>query len=194
MRKLALITCLWLAACSGSELVGVHVALQPDGSAVVTTRALVDGPTPSPAEAAAKGVAWGVRAALVYSQGSAKDLGQLQFGDQSLRFLPRLDGEPRTLRVIAQRGPNAGWVKALTPAAGSRQGLAKVYDPSGKTSDVADVLRLEVAGLSDVVSSNVLPAARGVAADREGPRAFLVIPASTATAAGPDLVWDITWK
>jgi hypothetical protein len=194
MRTLALFSCLALAACSGSELVGVHVQLQADGTAVVTTRALVEGPAPSPAEAAAKGVAWAARGALVYSQGTVKDLGQLQFGDESLKFLPRLDGEPKSLRVILQRGPTASWVKALTPALATRQGLAGVYDPSGKAKDFADILRLEVAGPTDVVSSNVLPAARGVAADREGSRAFLLVPANTAMAAGPELIWDITWK
>jgi hypothetical protein len=194
MRPLLALSFLSLAACSGGELVGVHIALQKDGTAVVTTRALVDGPAPSPAEGATKGAAFGSRGALVYSQGTVKDLGQLQFGDESLKLLPRLDGEPKSLRVILQRGPTAGWVKALTPAAPTRQNLAAVYDPSGKTREIADVLRLDVAGLTDVVSSNVLPAARGVAADHESNQAFLVVPANTATTAGPDLVWDITWK
>src|SRR5436190_23462968 len=33
---------LLFAACSGNEIVGIHIALQKDGPALVTTRALVD--------------------------------------------------------------------------------------------------------------------------------------------------------
>jgi hypothetical protein len=183
-----------LGACSGNELVGVHVTLQPDGSAIVTTRALVDLPAAAPAAGPGTGVAWQRGGSLVYQQGSATDLAQVRFGDDSLRFQPRLDGEPKTLRVVVQRGADAGWVKALTPAQATRRALAKVYDPTGKTKEIADQLRLEVQGLSEVVGSSALPAARGVTADREGNRAFLVIPASTALESGPELVWDITWK
>lgn len=183
-----------LCACSGNELVGVYVALQPDGSAIVTTRALVDRPVAAPADGPGTGVAWQRGGSLVYSQGTTTELLQVRFGDDSLRFQPRLDGEPKALRVIVQRGPDAGWVKALTPEPGIRRALAKVYDPSGKTKAIADQLRLEVQGLTDVVSSSALPAARGVTADRDGNRAFLVIPASTALESGPELVWDITWK
>ncbi|MCU0863549.1 MAG: hypothetical protein MUC36_07160 [Planctomycetes bacterium] len=183
-----------LCACSGSELVGIHLALQPDGSTIVTTRTLVDRAAAAPAEALGTGVTWQRGGALVYSQGTTTELAQLRFGDDSLRFQPRLDGEPKTLRVIVQRGANAGWVKALTPAANIRRDLAKVYDPSGKTREIADQLRLEVQGLTEVVSSSALPAARGVTADRDGKRAFLVIPAATALENGPELVWDISWK
>jgi hypothetical protein len=183
-----------LCACSGNELVGVHVALQPDGSAIVTTRALVDQPMAAATAGPATGVTWQRGGSLVYSQGSTTELAQVRFGDDSLSFQPRFDGEPKTLRVIVRRGAEAGWVKALTPATATRRALAKVYDPSGKTKEIADQLRLEVQGLTEVVGSSALPAARGVTADRDGNRAFLVIPASTALDSGPELVWDITWK
>lgn len=183
-----------LTACAGNELVGIHVAMQGDGTAIVTTRALAANPAPPAAEVLAKGITWQTRGALVYSQGTATDLGQLRIGDDSLRFQPRLDGEPKTMRVVLQRGPDAGWVKALTPDQATRRNLAKVYDPSHKTKEIADQLRLEIQGLGPVVSSNVLPAARGVTADREGDRAYLVIPANTALEKGPELVWDISWK
>jgi hypothetical protein len=80
------------------------------------------------------------------------------------------------------------------PAEAARRALATVYDPAGKTKEVADVLRLEITGLSEAISSNVLPSARGVEAGREGKRAYLLIPAETAMQAGEELIWDISWK
>lgn len=183
-----------LASCSPSELVGIHVAVAKDGSATITTRALMDAPSPSPVEVLAKGASWTARAALVHSRGSAKNLAELDLGDGSIKFTPRLDGEPATLRVTIQRGPNAGWVKALVPARDARRAMANVYDPSGKTREIGDVIRLEIAGPSEANGSSVLPVARGVTADRDGSRAILLIPAQTAAEAGDPLVWDISWK
>ncbi len=183
-----------LASCSPSELVGIHVALAKDGSATVTTRALVEAPAPSPVEVLAKGANWTARAALVHSRGQTKNLAELDLADGSIKFQPRLDGEPASLRVTIQRGPNAGWVKALVPSRDARRAIANVYDPSGKTREIGDVIRLEVAGPTEANGSSVLPVARGVSADRDGTRAILLIPAQTAAEAGDPLVWDITWK
>lgn len=183
-----------LTSCSSSELVGIHVALAKDGSATVTTRSLVEAPQASPVEVLAKGVNWSARAALVHSRGQTRSLAELDLGDGSIKFQPRLDAEPASLRVTIQRGPNAGWVKALVPARDARRAIATVYDPSGKTREIADVIRLEIAGLTEANGSSVLPVARGVSADRDGTRAILLIPAQTAVDAGDALVWDITWK
>ena len=193
-RLLPLATALLLAACSGNELVGLHVALKPGGAAEITTRALVDTPKPGPAEVTAKGVQWEKNAALVHSHGKVANLAALRFGDESLRFLPRLEGEAPSLRVHIQRGPNAGWVQCLALAKSAREPLARIYDPTGKTKDFADTLRLEVEHSTDVVGSSVLPTARGVEAGRDGKRAWLLIPVATALDGGPELVWDISWK
>lgn len=186
--------CLLFAGCAGNEIVGIHIALQKDGPALVTTRALVDAPQPSPIEVVATGVTWGKRAALVHSRGEVMKLEDLRFGDDGLKFFPRLDGEPRTLRVRVQRGTTAGWVRALTPAQGKRRELAAIYDPRGKTPEVGDVVRLEIAGLTDANSSSVLPSARGVEAGRDGRSAWLVLPVETILEGGEELVWDISWK
>lgn len=185
---------LLLAACSGNELVGLHVALKPGGAAEITTRALVDTPKPGPSEVIAKGVQWQRSAALVHSQGKVENLAALRFGDESLRFAPRLEGEAPSLRVHVQRGPNAGWVQCLALTKAQREPLTRVYDPTGKTKDFADTLRLEVEGSSEVVGSSVLPTARGVEAGRDGKRAWLLIPVATALDGGPELVWDISWR
>lgn len=181
-----------LAACSGNEVIGVHVRLHPDGGADVTARALVAAPAPSPAETAAKGVAWNQRAALVYSQGVAAKLADLRIGDDSLQFLPRMDANKVTVRIA--RSAAAGWIAALAPDKRSREQLAGVYDPSRKTTEVADTVRLEFELPGAAVGSSVLPSARGVEAGRDGKRAWLSIPVETAREAGETLTWDVTWN
>ncbi len=194
MSKPASLLCLLplLAGCSGSEIVGLHIAVQPDGSAAITARALVESPTPSPAEVVGKGVVWGKRAALVYSQGAVTKLADLRFGDDSLQISERIDANKVTVRL--QRSPTAGWVAALVPDKGKRRELALVYDPLGKTKELGDTLRIELVLPGTVNSSSVLPTARGVAADREANRAFLTIPVETARENGEALSWDITWN
>jgi hypothetical protein len=186
---------LWLlplvTACSGGEIVGLHLHLQPDGGASVTAKALVAAAAPSPAEGAGKGVVWGKRAALVHSQGNVAKLADLRFGDDSLQFTPRLDANKLTVRL--QRSPTAGWVAALVPDKSTRRELALVYDPLGKTKEIGDVLRIELVLPGAVNGSSVLPTARGVEAGRESNRAWLSIPVETARENGDALAWDITW-
>ncbi len=180
-----------LAACSGNEIVGLHLHLQPDGGASLTTKALVATAAPSPAEGVARGVAWGKRAALVHSQGTVGTLADLRFGDDTLQFLPRLDANKLTVRL--QRSATAGWVAALVPDKNTRRELALVHDPLGKTKEIGDVLRIELVLPGAVNGSSVLPTARGVEAGRESNRAWLSIPVETARDGGEALAWDITW-
>lgn len=194
LRRVLAPVCLALASCSGNELIGFHLDLTQKGGPRLTTRALVDSPKPGPVEVAAHGVKWERTAALVHSQGTVTNLVNLDFGDQSVRIVPRLEGEGPSLRIHLQRGPAAGWVQCLALPLERRTPLTKVYDPTGKTLDFADVLRLEIENQTDVVGSSVLPSARGVEAGRDGKRAWLVIPVATAMAAGPDLVWDVSWR
>jgi len=181
-----------LAACSGNEIVGLHIRLHPDGAADVTARALVASPSPSPAEAVVKGVDWHQRAALMHSQGAAAKLADLRFGDDALQFVPRMDANKLTVRIA--RSATAGWVAALVPDKRTRGELAGVYDPRRKTTEVGDTLRLEFDLPGAAVSSSVLPSARGVEADRDGKRAWLSIPVETAREAGETLTWDVTWN
>lgn len=182
------------AACSGSELVGVHVALQKDGSGLVTIRALVESTGQSPAEVRSQGVAWTTRASLVCSQGTFQQIQDLKLGDGGLRFVSQLGDDRPALRIYVQRGPAAAWVRSLVPEQQVRRVMAKVYDPTGRTTEIGDTLRLEVALPTDVVTSGVLPGGRGIEAGREGKRAFLLIPVRTALEAGDELVWDVSWR
>lgn len=194
LTPLLILSCLLLPACSGNELVGVHVTLAKDGTGTFTTRALAT-PEPGRAEADTRGVTWSARASVVASQGTFQRLADVKVGgDNGLRFAATLGGEQPSVRVYVPRGPTAAWIKALVPARAARRTMAKVYDPTGRTREVGDVIRLEIELPSEVVASSVHPAGRGVEADRERRRAFLLLPAASVTEAGEELVWDVTWR
>src|SRR5690606_38158638 len=88
-----------LCACSGGELVGVHLKLAADGSGTITTRTLTSEAKATDAETRAKGVNWTIRAALVHSQGSFAKIDAVTLGDDEVSFLPQLDGDRPGLRV-----------------------------------------------------------------------------------------------
>lgn len=195
-RAATLLCAALLAACSGGELVGVHIDLQKDGSGKVTTRALVAGRAEA-AEMRATGVTWNGTATLVSRQGTFAKIHELGLGgatNQGMRFsTPGADDRP-SLRVFLQRGPDAGWVTELVPDETERKAMAQIYDPTGKTREIGDTLRLEVSLPGDVVTSGVLPAGRGIEASREGRRAVLLIPVRTALTGDGEMVWDISWR
>ncbi|MFT4511730.1 MAG: hypothetical protein ACI91B_000411 [Planctomycetota bacterium] len=182
-----------LCACSGGELVGVHLTLDADGSGTMTTRALMPIAKATDAENRAKGVNWTIRAGLVSSQGTFSEVGTVTLGDGEVTFSPQLDGDRPGLRVNIQRGPGAKWIETLVPDQKTRKEMAKAYDPSGRTKEIADVLRFEVVAPGNVITSGVLPTGRGVQADRDGLKATLLLPARTALEAGDAFVWDISW-
>jgi hypothetical protein len=203
MNQVAFALCVlpFLAACSGSELVGLHLTVLADGSATITAKALVESPTPSPAEVMSKGVAWNRRAALVYSQGNVASLKDLGFGDDSLQIKEKLDAQKLT--ILIKPGPTAGWVNCLVPAKQKQQEMTAVYDPnekprnganaSEKAKALGDTLRIELVLPSDVSASSVLRTARGVEAGKERTRAYLIIPADTAREKGDTIEWTVTW-
>lgn len=195
MRILGLCTLLFalcLTSCAGNEIVGLHLVVQPDGSATVLARALVESPTPSPAEVTGKGVSWAKRAALVHSHGTLAKVGDLNFGDDALQIVQRLD--PTRLTVRIQRHENAGWVKALAPDKQKRRDMARVYDPLGKVTEPGDTLRIEFVLPTKVNASDAQPSARGLSFGKEGNRAFLSIPVETALDKGETITWDVTWN
>ena len=194
MRSLlTLFPILLLAACSGGELVGIHLQLAGDGSGTVTTRALMSPNEVGQAETRATGAKWVTRAALVASQGTFDKIEDLKFGDASLTFIPQLDGERPGLRVHLKRGPGTAWIEALVPDQATRRKLAQAYDPTGRTNDIADVLRIEIVAPDEVITSGALPTGRGVVAEKENKRAYLLLPVRTAIEAGEDFVWEISW-
>ncbi len=197
---LALLT-LMLAACSGEQLVGIHITLNEDGSGTVTTRALVEPAVPSPIEKATEGADWTpaaqdevVRAAVVATRGRFERLDALRFGDGGLHFATNLGGEQHSLRVYLHRARDAAWVKAFAPDAKTRKDMARIYDPSGSAREIGGIIRVEIELPGEVVASSVHPTARGVEADRERKRAFLLLPVRTMLTNGEEMVWDVTWR
>lgn len=191
-RLLLFASALLLAACSGGELVGVHVMLNKDGTGTITTRSLMQSTTPAPIEGKVQGVEWSARATLIAAQGTFTRLGDVQL--KGLRFAAHLGDDQPSLRVYVQRGPDIEWLNAIVPDEKARRAMAKVYDPTGKTREVGDTIRLEIEVPGEVIASAVQPGGRGVEADRERRRAFLLLPARTMVEAGEELVWDVTWR
>ncbi|MFM1872338.1 MAG: hypothetical protein RL398_1760, partial [Planctomycetota bacterium] len=117
-----------------------------------------------------------------------------RIGGDGIRFsTPGAEDRP-SLRVYLQRGPKAVWVKELVPDETARKNMAQIYDPNGKTREVGDTIRLEVSLPSDVVTSGVLPAGRGIEATREGRRAVLLVPVRTVMEGDGEMVWDMSWR
>lgn len=196
MRKRSILSVLLvslLAACSGDELVGVHVKLDANGSGTITTRALMPVTQATAAETNAKGVAWKIRAGLISSQGTFDQIGGVTLGDGDVTFSPQLDNDRPGLRVTLKRGPECNWVKQLVPGLEQRKQFAGAYDPTGRTREIGDVLRLEVQAPNQVITSGVLPTGRGVSVDRDGKKAILLLPVRTAMEKGDVFVWDISW-
>lgn len=192
-RLLSLFGLLALGACSGGELVGIHVQLQKDGSGTVTMRALMEPTTTGAAESDAQGVTWQSRAGVVCAQGSFQQIDQLKLGDGGVRFVAELGDVRPSMRVFLARGPDTAWVEALVPDRDERRAMAKVYDPTGRTAEVGDVLRIEVAVPGQVFASGVRPTGRGVEASHEGKRAYLLVPVRTALEAGEEFEWSFSW-
>jgi len=187
------ITLLLLAACSDTELVGIHIAISKDGSGTLTARALQAVSAPGPAEARTHGVQWQLRANLSSSQGTFHSVADLSLGDREVRFMTTNDEMPH-LRVILKRDKDLAWVQALVPDQKTRVALARVHDPNSKSREIADAIRLEVLFPDTVVASGVEPPGRGVEATHERNRAYLILPVASLLQPGEDLVWDVSWK
>jgi hypothetical protein len=179
-------------ACSDTELVGLHLRLQADGTGVLTTRTLVQPTEPGPAETRTQGVVWQDRATLSFSQGTFQNVKNLKFGEIYCGGDPLSSDRPG-LRIFVPRGPDMAWVQALAPNAETRRKLAKVYDPTGKTAELAGTVRIELQLPANVIATGVLPTGRGIEADHERNRAWLSIPVQTALEKGDELVWEISW-
>ena len=180
-------------ACSGEELVGVHVKLDASGSGTITTRALMPLADATAAETGTQGVDWTVRMGLVASQGQFDQIGDVSLGKGEVTFLPQLGGDRPGLRVTFQRGPECQWVAHLTPGKDKRRALAKAYDPKGRTREIGDVLRIELVAPGQVITSGVLPTDRGVNTDRDDNKAILLLPVARVIEEGDAFVWDIGW-
>jgi len=182
-----------LCSCGGGELVGVHVDLAADGSGTLTLRTLSAVEEQPDAAKRTKGAKWNLHAGLISSQGSFAKVGELDLADGDVTFAPQLDSDRPGLRVTLKRGEGTRWVSLLTPDRAARKKLAKAYDPTGRTNEIGDVLRLEIQVPGKVITSGVLPTGRGVEADRDDRKAILLLPVRTVMDKGDDFVWDISW-
>lgn len=192
LRILAVVGALVLASCADTELVGIHIRLAKDGSGTLTARSLQAVSAPSPAEARAHGIQWQLRANLGSSQGTFRSIGDVAFGDQEVRFLTTNEAMPQ-LRVVLKRSKDLAWVTSLVPDQATRKALARVHDPNGKATEIADVIRIEVQLPDKVVASGVEPAGRGIEATHERDRAYLILPVAALQQPGDDLVWIVSW-
>ena len=188
----SILAALVLCSCSGGELVGIHVKLEKDGSGLVTMRALIEPPAGA-AETQAQGVQWKSHAGVACAQGSFTHIKDLKLGDGGITFAADLGDAQPSIRASLQRGPGVAWVKALVPELDKRRAMAKVYDPSGRTNEIGDTLRIEVAVPGEVFASGVRPAGRGLEAGHEGKRAYLLVPVRTALEAGEAFEWSFSW-
>ncbi|MEO6593373.1 MAG: hypothetical protein ABIP94_01320, partial [Planctomycetota bacterium] len=141
----------------------------------------------------AEGVVWGQRAGLHCAQGRFTKLSDLKLGSGGITFSADLSDPRPNLRVFLQRGPEAEWVKALVPNQADRHAMAKVYDPTGRTAEIGDMLRIEINVPGKVFASGVRPTGRGVEAAYEGQRAYLLIPVRTAQDKGDAFEWSVSW-
>ena len=98
------------------------------------------------------------------------------------------------LRVFVKRHPDLAWVQSLVPDQATRRDLARVHDPTGKTREIGDAIRLEVQVPDTVVSTGVQPAGRGIDTQHERNVAYLVLPVQNLLEKGDELVWDVSWK
>ncbi|MEI6130840.1 MAG: hypothetical protein WCR59_12295 [Planctomycetota bacterium] len=192
-NRLSLLLLCCAPACSGSELVGVHLKLEKNGSGTITARALQASTQQGPAEAKISGVRWQLRASLISSQGTFEKVDGLTFGNGELRFVLTQEEAPH-LRVILQRHPELAWVKTLVPDPATRRSLVRVHDPKGKQLEIGDIIRLEIELPGDVTAAGCYPAARNVEALRERNTAQLILPVTALLESGDDLIWDISWR
>ena len=193
LKRLLPVVLLFLTACSDTELVGMYISLTEDGSGTLTARSLQPATVPSPAEAKARGIQWQARATLSSSQGTFRSLSDVAFGDGEVRFLVTNEEMPQ-LRVVLKRGRELAWVQSLVPDQEMRRQLAVVHDPTGKTKEVADTIRIDVELPDAVVASGVQPAGRGIEASHERKRAYLLLPVEGLLEPGEDLIWVVSWK
>jgi hypothetical protein len=176
-----------LAACRGSDVVGVHLRIVDGGPAVLTTRSLLVQEEPGPVEALAEGVAWRARARLVCSRGEVADLKALRLA--GITFEPG----PGRLRVTIPCGPETSWVEKFAPPADARLAALEVYDPKGDDRSAGTSVLFEVEVPALVVAAGAAPGWGGVSTDHQGRRATLLLPAKSVREQERVLVWDVTW-
>ena len=150
MKLIRILSCLLLVSlcsCGSSDVVGMHIELAADGSALLTTRSLLEQDDPGPVEDAATGVQWSERVRLICSRGRVASLDELVL--DGIRFDAREGG----LRVTVPCGPEVRWIDRFAPPADERARAVETFDPRDETPNVGSRVMIEV-----VVPGRRLPA------------------------------------
>ena len=185
----ALALCLFGAACSDADPIGIHLKLAADGSGLITCRSLQLVGVSGPMEAGSHGVVWNERAQLFASRGLVDNVGDLRLHDVEVKRTAA-----SSLRLSFPRGPEAKWHALLAPPAEGRAAAATALDPARPAASIGETIRIELETPGDVTAVGHAPTARMVKSDKDGKRALLWIPVATARAAGETIVFDVTWR
>lgn len=190
MNLLRILSCLALSllcACGSSDVVGMHIELAADGSALVTTRSLLGQKDPGPVEETATGIEWSDRVRLVCSRGRVASLDELVL--DGIRFDSREGG----LRVTVPCGPDVRWIDRFAPPPEERARAVETFDPRDETPDVGSRLMLEVVVPGEVISTGVLPSFGARAAHERG-MASLELTVASVRERERSVIWDVTWR
>jgi hypothetical protein len=181
-------------SCDETDVVSIRVQLAADGSGTVTTSSLSLPAEGGPAEAALPGVSFTGRAALTCVTGTFADVTRLRVADLAFSHGRTADGTT-FLRVTMPRGPDARWVKLMSPAPPEdRQKAAEAFALAGNAKKSGSSIKLVVDLPKPVIAHGIFPRARGTSEAVDDRNAQVTVPVETVLAAGEPLIWQLTWQ
>ena len=198
LSKLSFVPALSLAllftSCDESDTIALHLRVNADLSGSLTSTALAPGTSQSRMQEVTEGASWKSRVDLVCSAGDFTSINQLKLADIVLSGGAGTDGFS-FLRVSLPRGEKVRWAEALVPLSkDERARAALALDPSGKSKDVGETIKIEITLPSDAIGNGVTGKTRGMKASAEGNVATLLVPVDIAKTAGDPIVWHLTWQ
>jgi hypothetical protein len=183
-----------LSACDETDAVAIRVRLHEDFSGQVTTSNVALLESEAPLQQATQGVEWQSRAQIVCAAGHFAALGSVKMADIEWNTGDG-GGGLAFVRIALPRGQSARWHKLLVPlSAEERTQAAAALDPSGRSKNVASMIKIEIELPSAVVGNGLTGRTRGIKAKAEGTTATLIVPLDVAAAEGDPIVWHLTWQ
>jgi hypothetical protein len=183
-----------LSACDETDAVSVRVRIHEDLSGTVTTSGLSVPSQETPIQVESQGAVWQSRVAVLCASGRFDQVASLKLSD--LSFTSGEGGEGLCfVRVQLPRGDGAKWHRALVPlTADERHEARDALDPSGKSKDAGESIKIEIELPKNVVGNGLIGKTRGVKSSSDGAVATLLVPVETARTAGDSIVWHLTWQ